>query len=175
MAGNDTIRDENRKRPWYREFYVWMMIFFPAVTVVGGVIMLVIATRTFDGLVVDDYYKRGMQINRDLARDRKSYDYGLEGRLAIDAEAALIRIELKAAQRVPIPDTLRVGFFHATRQGLDLELQMHRRTAFAYTAPLPPLPPGRWNIQVEANDWRLVGSLTAPTSSTALLASGADG
>jgi len=168
-------QEQEPRRPWYREFYVWMVIFFPALTVVGGVTMLVIATRSFDGLVVDDYYKRGIQINRDLARDRKAQHYGLTGRLTIDANASLLRVELDAGTRFPAPDAVRIGLFHATRQGFDFQLQMRRTSTLAYTTSLPALPPGRWNIQVEADDWRLVGSLTAPASVSARLASGADG
>ena len=34
-----------------------------------------------------------------------------------------------------------------------------------YTAILPELDHGRWYIQVEANDWRLLGSLSVPDDS----------
>jgi hypothetical protein len=32
----------------------------------------------------------------------------------------------------------------------------------SYRAPRPELVPGRWNLQLSAQDWRLVGSLLLP-------------
>ena len=54
------------KKPWYREPWVWLMIALPASAVVGGIITIYLAVSTSDGLVVDDYYKRGKAINLDL-------------------------------------------------------------------------------------------------------------
>ena len=58
------------QRNWKREPMVWMLIAIPLAAVIMGVVMITLASQTFSGLVVDDYYKKGKQINRVLARDR---------------------------------------------------------------------------------------------------------
>ena len=52
------------KKPWYREFYVWLVIFFPVLAIVAGFYTLKLAIESDDGLVEDDYYKQGIEINR---------------------------------------------------------------------------------------------------------------
>ena len=48
--------------PWYRQGWPWFLIALPATAVVAGIATLVIAAKTFDGMVVDDYYKEGQAI-----------------------------------------------------------------------------------------------------------------
>ena len=53
-------------RPWFREPWVWLLIALPASAVLGGMVTIWIAVDSDDGLVVDDYYKRGLEINKKL-------------------------------------------------------------------------------------------------------------
>ena len=68
--------------PWHREPLVWMVLAIPAAAVVAGAVMLVLANATWDGLVADDYYKRGLEINRSLARDEEAVRLGIHASLA---------------------------------------------------------------------------------------------
>lgn len=56
--------------PWWRHGLVWMLIAGPATVVVAGIATLVIAVRSPDPLVAEDYYRRGIEINKQLAADR---------------------------------------------------------------------------------------------------------
>ena len=71
--------------PWYREPLVWMVVAIPAAAVIAGAVLLVLANATWDGLVADDYYERGMQINRSLARDAEATRLGLEAVISFPA------------------------------------------------------------------------------------------
>ena len=64
-------------RRWYQEPLVWMLIAIPGSAVVMGAVMLTLATSTYDGLVADDYYKRGLQINRSIAREKHAASHGI--------------------------------------------------------------------------------------------------
>ena len=57
-------------RPWWRYGLVWLVIAGPAVVVVAGTVTAVIAARGADPVVASDYYRRGIEINRQLARER---------------------------------------------------------------------------------------------------------
>jgi hypothetical protein len=67
MAMNDC---GDVQRPWWREFQVWLLIAGPAAVVVAGLVTAVIAVRGADPVVAEDYYRRGMHINEELARNR---------------------------------------------------------------------------------------------------------
>ena len=55
--------------PWYREPWPWLLMAGPALVVVAGLTTAWIAVTHEDGLVADDYYKRGLAINQELRRD----------------------------------------------------------------------------------------------------------
>jgi uncharacterized protein len=57
-------------RPWWRHGHVWLLVAGPAAVVVAGVITTVIAMEGADPLVARDYYRRGIEINQQLARER---------------------------------------------------------------------------------------------------------
>ena len=66
-----------QNRHWYNFPLVWMMISIPFSAVIMGVVMIWLAVDTNDGLVVDDYYKQGLEINGLISRDKKAAE--LEG------------------------------------------------------------------------------------------------
>ena len=149
-------------RRWYREPFVWLLIALPATAVVVGFTMLGLAIYSDDGLVEDDYYRKGKEINRVLARDQAAAKHGLESTLAFDTAKRELQVRLTARQDVKLPAQIELRFLHATRAGLDRSLLLPRNSDGAYRAPLPPLAPGHWNVQLAAQDWRLTGSLFVP-------------
>jgi len=156
-------------RPWYREPLVWMLIAFPLTAVIGGIATYIIADRTKDGLVVDDYYKQGKEINRTLARDEAAAHRGLHGTLTLSAreQSVALKLAAKPGERWPASITLR--WLYATRAGLDQIQELKLVKAGHYRAVLPTLGPGHWYVQLEAEDWRLQGSLHVPSETTVTL------
>lgn len=53
--------------PWYRHRWPWLLIAGPAIVVIAGIATAVIAHRSDDGVVAEDYYKRGLLVNRRIA------------------------------------------------------------------------------------------------------------
>jgi hypothetical protein len=154
MIGMDTPA-----APWYRHLYVWLLIAFPAASVAGGVAMLVVAARTNDGLVVDDYYRQGMEINRRMERDRNAQAVGLDSDLAFDPESGRIRVVLSAQPGFKAPEQLSLRFMHPTRAGLDSVVVLDAVGPMSYEGPLPELEAARWYLLIEADDWRLLETL----------------
>lgn len=158
--------------PWHREPFVWLLIALPLAAVVGGFVTLALAIQSDDGLVVDDYYRKGREINRVLARDDAALRYGLASDLEFDAERRLVRARLSGDPSLARPARLHLRLFHATRGGFDRELDLDRTPDGSYHALLPPLAPGRWHVQLEAADWRLVGSAVFPGASRLVMKAG---
>jgi hypothetical protein len=64
------IADDATGGPWWKFGYAWLLFAGPAVVVVAGVATVVIATRGQDPVLSQDYYRRGIEINKQLARER---------------------------------------------------------------------------------------------------------
>ena len=71
-------------RPWQKEPFICMLISFPLAAVLGGFVTLYLAIVSYDGLIVDDYYKRGLEINRVLDREQQAQALGLDMTVEID-------------------------------------------------------------------------------------------
>jgi hypothetical protein len=152
----------NAIRAWYREPLVWLIIFFPLSAVIAGFFTLYLAIISKDGLVVDDYYQKGKEINMSLARDRAAARHDLRAGVTLDAAKNNVVVQLSAAKDQPLPDRLDLRWLHATRAGFDRTQILIRSPDGLYRSVFPGLAPGHWYVQVEAQDWRLQGSLRIP-------------
>jgi len=148
------------KTDWYREPYVWLLIAFPLLAVVGGFITLGLAIASNDGLVVDDYYKEGLMINRVLKRDQAAAALGLEAGIEISPERDRIALSLRGNSYFVAPVVLQVSFLHATRKGFDRHITAQKSGNNVYSAGISPLIKGHWYVQIEADNWRLLNSIT---------------
>jgi len=145
---------------WYRVPMVWLLIAVPLSSVVAGFFLLGAAIQSDDGLVVDDYYRRGREINLDLARDRAAAAHDVKAAVRLDAARGEVRVDLRMTS--PPPIQLELQFLHATRQGGDRRLLVPRMADGSYRIPLPVLARGRYYVQLAADDWRLLGSFNRP-------------
>lgn len=56
--------------PWWKHGYVWLLISGPALVVVAGFATLWLAVAHPDPVLADDYYRRGVEINKTLGQDK---------------------------------------------------------------------------------------------------------
>lgn len=150
------------KQPWHRELFVWMLILIPFSAVVMAAVAITLAITSDDGVVVDDYYKHGLEINRVLERDKAASEYALLAKLRLRSALDRIELTLQAEQSFRRPDVLLLSLYHATRHGFDRQLFLERTTYDGYTSALPELAAGDWHLQLEADDWRLTGTFNVP-------------
>ena len=155
-------------RNWKREPLVWMLIVIPLTAVIMGVVMITLAIQSDSGLVVDDYYKKGKQINRVLARDQLAHELGLAAALSIDS-AGGIQIHFDPEVSVVPGDRIELKLVHATRPGLDQQLFFDNKDSRLLESPLQLPGRGRWNLILQTPDWRLTGSLQYPDQRNAQL------
>lgn len=138
---------------------MWLVVMIPAMAVVMGAVMITLAVTTYDGLVVDDYYKKGLQINRSMERDRIAEEQELASVVRIGPSGGAIEVSLVGNAAFEAPEIVNLRLFHATRSGLDLHLRLRRIADGRYLASRPDLAPGRWHLQLDAKGWRLKGEI----------------
>lgn len=159
---------DTAQRPWYRTPYVWLLIGIPSSAVVMGGFLLYFAIISYDGLVKDDYYKQGKEINLVIKRDQAATELGLYGELLLEQTDGTVHLTLNSHKQTHLPDKIELAMLHATRAGFDREMTLQRTPHGDYFAILPALQPGRWHAQVGTPEWRLTGSLKLPGDSSVL-------
>ena len=155
-------------QPWYREPIAWLVFGIPVAAILSGIAMLWVSISTYDGIVVDDYYKKGLAIDRVLARDDRAAALNLSADLmpgAPGGDNVRLSLQLHGNNTFRPPAQITLKLLHATRAGLDRELMLARSGDSHYSLEMEPLEPGPWHAQLEAQQWRLTTRLTAPFES----------
>ena len=52
--------------PWWKFGYVWLIVAGPAIVVVASFVTFYLAVTRPDPVVTEDYYRKGMEINKTL-------------------------------------------------------------------------------------------------------------
>ena len=157
-----TLRGRKPPTPWYRQAWPWFLISLPATAVIAGFATAWIAVVTDDGLVVDDYYKQGLAIQKTIDRTREAARRGMHAELVFTAN--LVEIRLNSVAGASVPDTLFLTVSHPTRGGMDQAISLVGSDG-NYNAELAALRPGHWNILLEdeSRQWRLSGAMYLPS------------
>ena len=143
-------------QPWYREPWPWILMAGPAVVVVASIFTAWLAVRSNDGLVVDDYYKQGLAINRTLKRS------DVAARLGIRAELHLVHGHVRVLLSGVGGSALQLRLVHPTRAGMDQRVKLNMVRPGVYEGELAPARAGRWYVVLEQQDWRLAGEWQLP-------------
>lgn len=146
--------------PWYRQFWPWFLIALPASVVVASFNFMYIAFHHADDLVVDDYYKEGLAINRQLAG--KQYAEALSLHASLSLGERQVTVHLPGEE---LGDSLQLLLSHPLEADRDLHLVVQQVAPGVYLAPLPhPVQP-RWHWrlsgELEGQLWRLDGTIGA--------------
>lgn len=153
---------------WKQEPLVWMLIAIPSSAIVMGIVMITLAINSYSGLVVDDYYKKGKQINLVLARDRFAEELGLAASMHLDDDG-LVRVRFDPEVQVIPGGSIELSLVHATMPGLDRSLVLDKVDTRLLSGKLELPGEGRWNLFLQTPDWRLTGSLQYPQRVSAQL------
>jgi hypothetical protein len=159
--------------PWYRQRWPWLLMAPPLAAVIGGIVTIVLAVKSDDGMVAADYYKRGLAINAELSRSQRAVELGLlaEVRTGGEASGDSVWVRLSGAQALPAEAALRIRLVHPGRSGADRVALLGRVAAAADGASAEYRgawddatvlqAPVAWRVVLEGRDWRLDGGIAA--------------
>ncbi len=141
--------------PWYRYPWPWFLLGIFVVTVISGIAMVVIAGFGADDVVVDNYYRRGLAINRELAEDNHADNLGLQASVSFSNQV-LVRLNRPVEQ-------VEVMLLSIRDSDRDRQWTLQPVTDFAHRLEGIRLPPGSYRVQIrgvaEGKPWRLQGRL----------------
>jgi hypothetical protein len=157
----DRAEQINSSERWYRQPMVWMIIAIPLTAVIMGGVMLSLSISSFDGLVADDYYKKGKEINRVLERDSYARAYDLSAVITISPSGEVLAA-LEHEPGLLRPDQIELNLLHRTRSGLDKTVILEAFGDQHYRGNLESLATSHWLVQLETDTWRINGQATLP-------------
>lgn len=164
-------KDASKLPPWYKQAWPWFLISLPATAVIAGVITFVIAYKTFDGLVPDDFKRDGRIMAQVRDREEQASRLGLQAEINIaqSDEGETVVVHLKAQhpdEALLSASLLRLSFIHPTQDEHDLVLSLLAQGDGVFSGiNTQVLKQGQWIIQLEdeSQAWRLKGTITLPT------------
>lgn len=156
-------------RPWYREPWPWILAAGPLIVVVAALYTAWLAIKTNDGLVTDDYYKKGLAANQTIARSEQAAKLGLTAGVRVSGSTMSIRLQA-AGPSFLAPPTLAVTISHPTRAGLD-QSRVLVRSGDTYVGDVQLPAAGHWLVLVEdeRRTWRLMGNVVLPANGETLI------
>lgn len=156
-------------RPWYREPWPWILAAGPFIVVVAACYTAWLAIKSNDGLVTDDYYRKGLSANQTIARSELASKIGLGAGVRIVGDTLSVRLQA-SGKDFPMPPTLLVTIAHPTRAGLDQSRVLVRNgDLYSGTVRLPAA--GHWLVLLEdeRKTWRLMGNVILPANGETLI------
>jgi hypothetical protein len=153
-------------RPWYREPWPWVLLAIPVATIVAGAITMLIALRGADGVVAEDYYKRGLEIGVEASRQERARTLGLRADVQWEGLAAgdAIRVTL-LGETSGAGATLRLRLIHPAHSSADrvalLSRQRRDDGTVSYVGAWSPAQdtsvPRAGRVVLETEQWRIDG------------------
>ncbi len=176
-------------RPWYRYFWPWFIVALLCASIAGGVSTVLIAFANQDSLVSDEWYEKGMEINRRLESEHAALRRSIRARLQIDDLTGEVRVEL-TGEGIQTLRELSLELSHPTLASRDRSLALVRSDSGVFRGELSEALSGRWyaalaprvaasggdpaatrTTPTDADDWRLTATLQLPASEPILIGS----
>src|SRR3954471_13850814 len=124
------LTDTLLSKSWYREPWPWLLMSGPALVIVAGFYTLWLAIQSDDGLVADDYYKRGLAINQTLNRTQRAGELALRASVDLNADGGRVKVMLTSADAMP--PVLRLRLVHPTQAVADQVIALRQMAPGVY-------------------------------------------
>ncbi|NLW96298.1 FixH family protein [Luteimonas wenzhouensis] len=150
--------DDRERKPWWKMPVMWLVIGLPLASVVAGVGLVVVATRSGGADVVRDDVRRVSQIQTaDLGPDAQARKLGLSA--VLRADEGVLQV-IAATGDFDRNASVRLVLQHPSRQAEDVDVEL-APDATGWSAGREVDHDHDWVVQLAASDgaWRLQGRL----------------
>ncbi len=163
------MKKKTDPHPWYREPWPWILATGPFIVVIAGFYTAWLAVVSNDGLVTDDYYRKGLSVNQTIARSELASNLGLTAGVRIVGDTLSVRMR-SGDKSFVMPPTLAVTISHPTRAGLD-QYRVLAGKGDLYSGEVRLPAAGHWLVLLEdeRKTWRLMGNVILPANGETLI------
>lgn len=156
MSTPESLARPDHSQPWYRQPWVWFVFGIPAISVVVGITLVVIAVKNADTVVRDDWYKDGRAIQQKMVRDETAARRQIKASFTLDATSGEIH-GLLSGHAAPTDAQITLALSHPTLADQDQTVILRRQPDGRYLGDLEHAPHGRFYVELGSTDWRLTG------------------
>jgi len=160
---------KTKKDLWYKEPWMLLVVGGPVVVVIAAIITGFIAWQGEDKVISKDYYKRGLNINKDIYRDAKANEYKMLAKAQLDGVTGKVLLQLEGKTQLPASALLSVSTSSRTsvyEQIQKISLSQVQPGIYEGTLKMPSTTDSAslalWHVQIEAADWRLTADWHDP-------------
>ncbi len=148
-----------KRDKWHQEPWMLLVIGGPLLVVIAAIITGVIAWRSQDKVVSNDYYRQGLHIDQDLARDAKARLYNMDAQLTL-VQGQNLQLQLQGAVKLPPFAILVIASgkngLQANEAQYKITMQQVRPGLYAAALPLAlQQDASHWHVKLSGDDWRL--------------------
>lgn len=159
------MTQETDTKPWYKQFWPWFVLSPLIVVIGGGVFMTFVAVKTFDGPILDNFYKDGLTIVERTEQDDWARAHNLEASLQTIGDRVQLRLSGQLDSR---PDSLKLLYAFRTQASRDVTVTLKRQPDGRYLGQLPRAIEGKRILELQPMgdkpEWLLRGGQTLPSS-----------
>ena len=158
--------NNQRPRPWYREFWFWLVMAPLVLVVIMSAFMVSVAVRFGDDTVSDTYYKDSRMYHFMAHQDQRAAELGMAGLLQFDASENTVSLQLKGD--IDYPEQLLLTLSHPVEADMDTHVVLDLLAPGRYRGNLEQALENRWYLQLspeldpkqhEKAEWRLKGEI----------------
>lgn len=157
---------------WYKEPWMLLVLGGPLVVVIAAIITFYLAWQDSDNVLTRDYYKQGLNIDKDILRDARAGQYKLDANIKLAAEAGKILLQLKGETSLPVSIELSISSSSRGSEYEYLQKIMLSQTspgnyegAIKIPSPSDSINLKLWHVKIEGADWRLTSDWQDPLHS----------
>jgi hypothetical protein len=158
---------------WYKEPWMLLVVGGPVVVVIAAIITGFIAWQGEDKVIAKDYYKHGLNINKDIFRDAKANEYKMQGKAKLDSVTGKILLQLEGKTTLPSSVIFSTSFTSSNsvyEQIQKISLTQVQPGIYEGELKMPSATDSvslaLWHVQIEATDWRLTADWHDPMHSS---------
>jgi hypothetical protein len=172
------IPRKNTQDIWYKEPWMLLVLGGPVIVVIAATITGVIAWQGEDKVIAKDYYKQGLNINKDILRDDKASEYKMLANAQFDRASGKVLLQLEGKTVLPASILFSTAS-NSTASTYELiqkvKLQQVQPNIYEgklnITSTSETLNATIWHVQIEADDWRLTADWLNPEQTSLKLKS----
>ena len=149
--------------PWYRQFWPWFLIVLPGTVVVAGIITIWIALRQDIGMVHENYYQEGLDINAVLQQTEIAARYNVDVNILFSQQDQQVTIFLSGETNAPESLTLLLSAPFKPED--DHKIILAAQNSKLFSGPIRKPLKGRYYLSIvpNNNEWRLTEEVTLPS------------
>ncbi len=155
--------------PWYRQFWPWFLITLPTIAVIASITTLWIAMQQDTGLMSDNYYKDGININNELARQSLARTANITARLQFTDQEQKVLLYIQGD--IKLPPQLELELSAPLHSAKDRLLTLKSMSQSLYQAKLDNIDPGYYYLKLypATNNWIIKKKIYLPANNIIVL------